>query len=300
MEKYKVEYKEETDIFKECEASKITENIFIGSRISSYNKKELNELGITDIVRIGEGLKDFYKKDFTYLSIAIKDNNEALIYCYFKQVINFIDKCIEKNGKVLVHCYMGRSRSVSLVCSYLMKKNNIDFDRALEMIRKHREIADPNDGFIRQLREFYMKEVKGLLPKKKILKKSEYSSYNYMQESGRRKRFKYSKPSYEKPKILKIRTNKINRKKIKLENDKVKLFTILDEIYKNHKDEKEEEIRKKLQETVKNPSLLYKKSFGKHEHQNPEIFKKKKRQITNLITRESNKMINDIIEKNKI
>lgn len=43
------------------------------------------------------------------------------------------------------------SRSVTIVCAYLMKKCRIRSNVALELVRQVRPQADPNDGFIQQL-----------------------------------------------------------------------------------------------------------------------------------------------------
>ena len=54
-------------------------------------------------------------------------------------------------GNILVHCYAGISRSVAVVCYYLMFTKVIPFDEALEIVQKVRPIADPNEGFTEEL-----------------------------------------------------------------------------------------------------------------------------------------------------
>ena len=57
-----------------------------------------------------------------------------------------------KDGRVLVHCKMGISRSASTVCAYLMKSLNWSLEQALSHVKTCRPIANPNDGFIQQLK----------------------------------------------------------------------------------------------------------------------------------------------------
>ena len=57
-----------------------------------------------------------------------------------------------KGGHILVHCKMGISRSASTVCAYLMKSLNWSLEQALAHVKKRRPIANPNDGFIEQLK----------------------------------------------------------------------------------------------------------------------------------------------------
>ena len=67
-------------------------------------------------------------------------------------------------GAVLVHCAMGKSRSVTAVIAYLLWKHPHRFGkadptttaqhavaRALQWVRETRPVAEPNDGFMRQL-----------------------------------------------------------------------------------------------------------------------------------------------------
>ena len=67
-------------------------------------------------------------------------------------------------GAVLVHCAMGKSRSVTAVIAYLLWKHPYRFGKAdpttaaqqvvaqaLQWVRETRPVAEPNDGFMRQL-----------------------------------------------------------------------------------------------------------------------------------------------------
>ncbi|EAQ87099.1 hypothetical protein CHGG_03718 [Chaetomium globosum CBS 148.51] len=67
-------------------------------------------------------------------------------------------------GAVLVHCAMGKSRSATAVVAYLLWKHPHRFGKAkptttaqqavaqaVEWVRKTRPLAEPNDGFMRQL-----------------------------------------------------------------------------------------------------------------------------------------------------
>jgi hypothetical protein len=57
-------------------------------------------------------------------------------------------------GNILVHCFAGVSRSSTLVISYLMREKNLSVDEALAAVRQCRPFADPNKGFIKQLRNY--------------------------------------------------------------------------------------------------------------------------------------------------
>ena len=53
---------------------------------------------------------------------------------------------------------MGRSRSATCVIMYVMKRFGIGFEEAIEFVRSRRDCVDPNEGFLRQLREFEEKK----------------------------------------------------------------------------------------------------------------------------------------------
>lgn len=49
---------------------------------------------------------------------------------------------------------MGRSRSATCVIMYIMKRFQIAYEDALEFVKNRRDCVDPNEGFLKQLRDF--------------------------------------------------------------------------------------------------------------------------------------------------
>jgi predicted protein tyrosine phosphatase len=83
-------------------------------------------------------------------------NNKPMIEIGY----NFIDKAINSNNNILVHCMAGVSRSVSLVIYYLMKKYHMNFEKAIILIKEKRKVANPNDSFKNQLKQYQNKRDK--------------------------------------------------------------------------------------------------------------------------------------------
>ena len=46
---------------------------------------------------------------------------------------------------------MGKSRSATVVCAYLMQRYGVSADEALAQIREIRPFCEPNEGFMKQL-----------------------------------------------------------------------------------------------------------------------------------------------------
>nr|XP_028951475.1 dual specificity protein phosphatase 1-like [Malus domestica] len=70
---------------------------------------------------------------------------------HFDECIEYIDEAKRSGGGVLVHCFVGRSRSVTIIVAYLMKKHGMSISQALEHVKSRRPQASPNAGFISQL-----------------------------------------------------------------------------------------------------------------------------------------------------
>jgi len=94
-----------------------------------------------------------YPNDFEHKLIIIEDFGDENIAKHFEPCIEFIDQCRSK-GNVLVHCASGVSRSATIVIAYLMKKNKWKYQEALEYVRKRRNIIEPNEGFVKQLKSW--------------------------------------------------------------------------------------------------------------------------------------------------
>jgi hypothetical protein len=88
------------------------------------------------------------------LKINISDEITQNISKYFAESYKFIDDNISNGNNVLVHCHAGISRSVTIVISYIMKKYSLPYFPAMKIVKSCRSFAEPNDGFVEQLKAF--------------------------------------------------------------------------------------------------------------------------------------------------
>lgn len=148
-------------LFPMVDCDEVYPNIYIGDESSARNKSYLQAEGITHVLNTADGHKigqvntgsSYYENvNIKYLGLNLMDIPSENIQKFFYEGAAFIESAIMSGGKVLVHCFMGMSRSATIVCAYLMIKQNMTAERALTELRNARQIR-PNDGFLHQLLE---------------------------------------------------------------------------------------------------------------------------------------------------
>ena len=87
-----------------------------------------------------------------FFSLQVTDLPEEDLLSHFTGSNAFIQDGLAKDGAVLVHCYRGRSRSATVVVAFLMQKHGYSAERALAKVRGKREIIQPHDSFLAQLK----------------------------------------------------------------------------------------------------------------------------------------------------
>jgi len=140
--------------------SQITPNIYLSGYLKA---KDLNYLTINNFTHIincanGSSLINHSESEnifpqnshIKYLCIYLRDSiNSDIIYNIF-EVIKFIEEDNTQN-KILFHCIEGISRGPALLAGYLMWKNNVSKESAINLIKQKRNCVDINLGFIIQL-----------------------------------------------------------------------------------------------------------------------------------------------------
>lgn len=136
--------------------SEVLPRLYLGNMLTAKNKRELTNLGITDLLTIETSpleLKELPECVKQYLFISAMDHPCQDIISDFEKSFNFIHEALtDPDRKVLVHCRAGVSRSASLVIAYVMKAKNIPYQAAYDFTLNAREIIQPNEGFVEQLK----------------------------------------------------------------------------------------------------------------------------------------------------
>lgn len=156
--------------------------IYIGGLYALYQTDLIEAAGITHVLSVidYDALLQEKFKHLKHLHISAEDHPNTNLLQYFERGVNYIDQAlaasplatgnpkssdaktpshitttkredVEPGGGVFVHCAMGKSRSATLVCAYLIWKYRLSPTAALDQLCEGRPICDPNPGFKEQL-----------------------------------------------------------------------------------------------------------------------------------------------------
>jgi protein-tyrosine phosphatase len=134
----------------------IADRLYLGSIGAALNLPELQTVGITHILCTATGVRSMHPDKFVYKTLTVLDSQSESLIDHFADSIYWLECVLRESSenKVLVHCFAGRSRSVAIILAYLMYKLRIPLSVALLHVRQFRASANPNIGFINQLKAF--------------------------------------------------------------------------------------------------------------------------------------------------
>jgi hypothetical protein len=154
------------DLYSNCESDPtyspewhwITDQIALGSYPREEAFEEIRGAGINSIVCVMD-MPPFY--DTSVMDDAhyvpqhdfVRYEPSALV-----EGLRFLHRQVEAGRKVYVHCFAGISRSSFFVSAYLMLRENISFEEAVNRVRSVRSVCNPNvnlydDELLEELRQ---------------------------------------------------------------------------------------------------------------------------------------------------
>lgn len=132
--------------------NKVLPGLYVGGILGTNRQQLLSEKKITHVLSILDSrIED---KDFTHKFIKASDSVTEDLKRFFPECVDFIHECRCGGGSVYVHCAAGISRSSTMVIAYLMTVSTLTAEEALCVVRYCRKIANPNYGFMKQLKEY--------------------------------------------------------------------------------------------------------------------------------------------------
>jgi len=138
--------------------NKVCPGVIIGNGETVCDISYLKSHGVTHVLNTAEqhvmvNPAKYANHGIQYFGFHVDDLPHCDISRYFNRSAEFIHSAVSGGGLVVVNCYMGLSRSASCVLAYLIAKQDMSLNKALEYIKRSRAVR-PNEGFLKQLKVF--------------------------------------------------------------------------------------------------------------------------------------------------
>ena len=158
--------------------SEILPGLYLGGLDAVLNSKFLKSANVAGICTAAGGLDMFGPKwtrgrrkareelGIEFLDLALRDDeNQQVSRKALIGAVHFVHGHVGTEKSCLVHCAMGKSRSTMVVLAYLLSLpegspgRQSDVDTALAYVKTRRRMAQPNAGFMAQLKTFHREGV---------------------------------------------------------------------------------------------------------------------------------------------
>jgi protein-tyrosine phosphatase len=144
---------------REAVCIQIRDGLWLGNTMAASDKVLLRDHKITHCVAITTEKVDYWEQ-LEVKRFPMNDDPKVHIHKIFEESRVFVVNALSvEENQVLVHSTAGISRSVTIICAYLMATQHMSAKEALKYVRRKRPQANPNYGFWKQLRDLQ----KGLL-----------------------------------------------------------------------------------------------------------------------------------------
>jgi atypical dual specificity phosphatase len=138
--------------------SEILPRLYISDLQTAEDAGALSALGITHVLSVMPGHVALPPALAAHAAqVPLHDAPFAELAAHLPRTTRYIARALRSSpdARVLVHCAMGASRSVAVVCGYLIAAHGLHPTQALELVKARRTAAAPNRGFIDQLHEYH-------------------------------------------------------------------------------------------------------------------------------------------------
>ena len=136
---------------------KIEDYLYLGTYRDAISNKKLEKHDIKVLINMAQ---EFTMKNIPkiieYNFFGIDDTNDQELD--LQPILKCINEYIIQKKNVLVFCMAGKSRSASVIVNYIMEYNNKTLKQSYILVKRKRQIINPNIGFREQLMEMERKK----------------------------------------------------------------------------------------------------------------------------------------------
>ncbi|XP_075420134.1 dual specificity protein phosphatase 12 [Tenrec ecaudatus] len=130
--------------------------VYLGGAAAVAEPQQLKEAGITAVLTVDSEEPAFKTgadaAGMRCLFVAALDKPETDLLSHLDRCVAFLGQARAQGRSVLVHCHSGISRSVAVVTAFLMKTDQLTFEKAYEDLQTVKPEAKMNEGFEWQLK----------------------------------------------------------------------------------------------------------------------------------------------------
>ncbi|KAM6218101.1 dual specificity protein phosphatase 12 isoform 2-T2 [Rhynchocyon petersi] len=130
--------------------------LYLGGAASVAEPDQLKKAGITAVLTVDSEEPSFKTgagvDGLRRLFVPALDKPETDLLSHLDRCVAFIGQARLEGRAVLVHCHSGVSRSVAVVTAFMMKTDQVTFEKAYENLQAVKPDAKMNEGFEWQLK----------------------------------------------------------------------------------------------------------------------------------------------------
>lgn len=137
-------------------ATQVVDGLWLGGALNAHDRAFLQEARVRAVVNLTREVPNLHVPHLTHCQVQACD--EVGCQLPLRWLVRFIRAQRRAGRVVLVHCFVGRSRSVAVVCAYLMAEWGCSFEHAYAHVSRVRPAACISCDLMRQLREAELPE----------------------------------------------------------------------------------------------------------------------------------------------
>uniref|UniRef100_A0A8C6H7D3 Dual specificity phosphatase 28 n=1 Tax=Mus spicilegus TaxID=10103 RepID=A0A8C6H7D3_MUSSI len=149
--------------------ARVAPALFIGNARAAGATELLVRAGITLCVNVSRQQPGPRAPGVAELRVPVFDDPAEDLLTHLEPTCAAMEAAVRDGGSCLVYCKNGRSRSAAVCTAYLMRHRGHGLDRAFQMVKSARPVAEPNLGFWAQLQKYEQTlQAQAILPREPI------------------------------------------------------------------------------------------------------------------------------------